>query len=1769
MPNLELINILTPDAKALSQKNITVNECIDYNPKGLRRFSSTKFSFLYDFVMDSIEQSELYELQDVEEKVRQYIQSTDKQASYTELFKVKYKFSPFLIKLDVSLERNHKNFLLWKYWKNFLLFIIDDAKCVSIFLEYHDIFYVKSGEKPPIEYNPEFDEITNDETYFLKATSSIQYLINKSLHNYIQSTRSALKCSYQTFNDKNKFLEFPFEQMEACHHLFTLQHRNMSYDDYQIVCLSPYALISMDTDNLLEITKSTRELFIVIKDEGCEDINKREQIRRALIESIEKKRFTAPIHLVFQTKFDSKKTLSLLNCRMKDESSSGYCKIAEDHGYYCCDQGLLINKQLFLAKANSNSSQQNTPTPQIDIKEDGYTIEENDYHENYRKTKQKEGRIQKAGLAVVHQLDTTHQQELSNTEQMNHETQVVVNQQINQNHQVQRYNSYSNYTFGLPSGDNYEQFCNYVKNQSVNIKKQLDNIFQSNRSLTQFYKNKISSIVEKLISDEEYRRVLVAGIFGHVIYQQSNIFYSHRLSSLDVILHDSTDNILRSMLMYIDGVDFSSKYALIEKVMPFLVNQLKLSFLNDYTYFGSVYTRRTWFDLRESLEYKRINSTVSDVLPVEKELLLFASNISLLTADEQQEWDNKLKLLVEIMQSNKPLESVSFETACKTIKSLVAQYVSDNNNQHEEYVDVLHKLLSYFPSNNSDNLRVLLYIFMTHRHPGLDNFFQLLIKLEKEQRLHQFYLLYFEYVKDFTDLANELSHSKHLNMKYVLFLMDYQKNKSFVDFFGSFYLFFNQNSVTSFTLTRFAAEAYWKRLYELLLVGCHGDTSQATALREKLIKNLISEKNGLNIETISNSNLFLAGLLNLIQNAINHGTLIEQVDCLDGLSFKWLDMNYAIEKNGFKVLSKEMQLDFSKQKYQTELNTSYPSYKVSSQFLLECIKNYPDNKVNLKSMLFRYLGGEGLKASLTVYRDLWDMILLKDYEAIALHSKEKIISYVALKTTRSNYGKLIDDEQLINEIIALHPQDVSMSSYVKTVIKQCKQLLENSSISMTTLWSSCNFVKCYQEDEKTIPSFLTEKFDAKTYMSFVLSQQVNLKKYASFFDQYKNEIQPYFFKACVANIFNQRGIKHEKLPFIFLNLFYKNEPFVAIFNDLPYIERFSHAYAKIINGFIGVPFDNALRHILKKNSTLNSMATICDLLEFLAETIGEESSEKKITITAQFINEIANHPNLLPHIKEQNAFLTALLKKYYENDMTCQWPLSDALTLAEKIILHYREKGLNKRWLLLLKQPKLIQLFSRYPTLTSNQLIAIGALVSTHEISIDLIEHCLSINHEYSFEQLLLLVEPIPEDRLALIFKLWRLCPNKTSINDYILLDMDDLAVIERLLENKQMTEAELDTLIQQKPLKAALAKFEQVIYAENLNRFDIPDGAHKAAFSINCLTPNSHCAFQNHLWDGYRHIMEYAKSLHGLSQEELQHKLAKATKNNKPIKILAIACEAMFRMTKKFPRHTQIYPVLLSLYEKENLIHEIKTGEGKSIITALQAVLFDAGGKQVHIATENTTLAQEHIHQFGAFYNYLGVSYSKTVLDSNGLAPLEQHRGIYCSTVGDMVLWKMKLKFENRPVPRNVGFICDEIDANLMRTLEYIFAASIDPIYKNLSFWKRAYELMNQFITEKKIFMDNHCASHKDVENFRLYFQLNNKDSNWNELIKTIPTECLDNLIEAALIAVDLEDDINSISVDDPRHEDHPYAAPIMDHRPAPRVSYSNNVQQLFHTRL
>ncbi len=185
-------------------------------------------------------------------------------------------------------------------------------------------------------------------------------------------------------------------------------------------------------------------------------------------------------------------------------------------------------------------------------------------------------------------------------------------------------------------------------------------------------------------------------------------------------------------------------------------------------------------------------------------------------------------------------------------------------------------------------------------------------------------------------------------------------------------------------------------------------------------------------------------------------------------------------------------------------------------------------------------------------------------------------------------------------------------------------------------------------------------------------------------------------------------------------------------------------------------------------------------------------------------------------------------------------------------------------------------------------------------------------------------------------------------------------------------------------------------------------------------------------------------KELQSFSESDFREKTANLKKNvqNGSLVIDKVIPEsfALVREAAKRTLGERHYDVQLAggLVLHNGKIAEMKTGEGKTLVSTLPAYLNSLSGKGVHIVTVNDYLAKRDSEWMGKIYNFLGIS---TGCITNNLNDLERKKNYACdityATNNELGFDYLRdnMKYEiNEMVQKNHNFcIVDEVDSILI----------------------------------------------------------------------------------------------------------------------------------------
>ena len=148
-----------------------------------------------------------------------------------------------------------------------------------------------------------------------------------------------------------------------------------------------------------------------------------------------------------------------------------------------------------------------------------------------------------------------------------------------------------------------------------------------------------------------------------------------------------------------------------------------------------------------------------------------------------------------------------------------------------------------------------------------------------------------------------------------------------------------------------------------------------------------------------------------------------------------------------------------------------------------------------------------------------------------------------------------------------------------------------------------------------------------------------------------------------------------------------------------------------------------------------------------------------------------------------------------------------------------------------------------------------------------------------------------------------------------------------------------------------------------------------------------------------------------------------------------AVVREAAWRVLGQ--RHYDVQ-LIGGIVLHQGRIAEMKTGEGKTLVSTLPAYLNALTGKGVHLVTVNDYLAKRDSEWMGKIYNFLGLSVGVIVHD---MTPAQRQEAYRCdityatnNELGFDYLRDNMVIYKNQLVQRELNFaIVDEVDSILI----------------------------------------------------------------------------------------------------------------------------------------
>lgn len=293
----------------------------------------------------------------------------------------------------------------------------------------------------------------------------------------------------------------------------------------------------------------------------------------------------------------------------------------------------------------------------------------------------------------------------------------------------------------------------------------------------------------------------------------------------------------------------------------------------------------------------------------------------------------------------------------------------------------------------------------------------------------------------------------------------------------------------------------------------------------------------------------------------------------------------------------------------------------------------------------------------------------------------------------------------------------------------------------------------------------------------------------------------------------------------------------------------------------------------------------------------------------------------------------------------------------------------------------------------------------------------------------------------------------------------------------------------------------------------------------------------------------------------------------------LGLMREAMYRTTGQYPYSTQMLTLIDCMMHQGDVISNIDTGQGKSMIDTMKATLLWLGSGRVDLTTASLIDAKRDLDIYSPFWSLLGIPFSKKPISSTSPFDAYEKQGINVGTIAQFALFYSKAKGEQVDLDSDqVSLVMNESDYTILddRTV-YRYASTGGPgLIGAGKEW--IYDAINQFVT-RDAFKANTTSEAQDIAALKKYLlkqaKLQKKSS---KFIESFPDKKWLMLLESALIVnYRLKENFDYVLTKKPEvklingeiRETRSAKIIMKDGKVSSDTQYGNGMQQLLYSKL
>lgn len=1686
------------------------------------------------------------------------------------------------------------------------------------------VFYVPDGQQPPAHYRAGIDICVNNPEEYKKHVDSPTYQFAmfcfKQFKPNPDSVNEAdlLVASYLQAEDSGQ--EVLFSQKKPIKD-YQFHNSALSFPCSNLIEILPIRnpVQPSDLEPYLRRFFPKGELLLLIYGEEYADESKRQAWCDVTYDIVARMQTPLRLRIVFITTRHSNLTLpQLLAGIEKSDTDRPYYALPAKVGFYYPSPDVL---NLFYSRIDEASSIQLLKLKKVENlqkQQRGYRVFEASGKETRASKSWNRSQIKDNARLVINQKTNlaenqiqTHQTQ--ETQQTQAASELEFSQQFEEKHKLISTNAWNwSPSYYLHSYD-FNAFCKFLQNVARQQLKEsiLEEELATQGFLTQFYLKHFSKKIhlEKLVEDKDFLAEEVAKVFGKVLvkdpagsgklllslaeYSMDKVYVSTELGPLNFCA--------RRLFFARDGLFLKEENGFFAKVWEDAwLGRVLIDTVNRREVAVSISWPLLFSKLNDAM---RMENPDSDLLPVFHPYALIRKAIlDGLGAEERQRAVLLAKQLLSLFDPHTPLSLEEIRDLETRFMELL-EYRFSPGSQSPPDLRPLKDFVEGFEEHNEDNLKILLHLMIYGKQgQTITNFLEHLVFF-KERGLEGFlYKIYFKYaisVNSLLSLFVPLHNTSFLGIAARIPRIDSgEAPNPFDKLLLHWFVFAAKNQFLLMFRDKEELEYYWTQLHNKCL-AYFGNLKEADEWLNRLAENLC-EENGFAIEALGLSRTFVYGLRTIMDNALSRQTFEEQVLEIKGISFLALDAPYACERNRFDLICPEMHIRSS------EMHPVTASYLVSQQELLEAIRAHKQGDAYLKTAAFRYLGKERLRENLSFYRSLYDEVLHTDLTERERFLAEILWAFYTAAYTGTEYESVVTEVDFSKKFRAFVADDLASEEELSKAIHQfCLPLgkiqtqRQSGALTLWTIWREEKIPAFKQANQPIPPIFLRQFVPAKTGF-FLLTQSKELT--AALPSLLPNpELAAAVLRAwCKGRGFNsgqewmirqfvKRCFPEWSMEELLLH--------VASLENL--LELLEPITTRAPESLIFHAFDNFLN---QSSEFPDFLALLQITSQALVKQEFDAGAQERIT---RFIMGLSQDPELVQDFSSNPLLFSYVLDFYLYAENVLPLPMLFRLSQILVPIEPQKARIALRQLFPLILDEAGEAFFARHTALNAAQLEGICQLqlcVQSQALLLRVLTLYFTSSEADLQPLLQLLPEKATEQNQILLYLASSIAEDQpisllTAISSLQTKTNPQLKQLRLMQKIYAMTAAQLQALLEEPDLDEAMKRFAKEKHQKDLTRYNYEASDIKSKIAaIQAKSPHADESAalpesdQTAIYQDYVELMSYMlskpldlapyKTINDLDFEEckalyqrLRESIGRGENlHQNQVLVVALCCEVLYRTTGKFPRSTQILSVLNLLRDPQPVIHEIKTGEGKSIVSAMHAVLFHSLNKTVDIVTENNELANQVRGNFASLYEYLGIPCGKSVINPKSKYSEYLADGINYSTASNLSLFRARMLILNKRFPNNTMLIADEIDATLTSTVQFRLAFFDNKEFLSPEHQRLLYGFVLEFVQNDELYGNNHCSPEDDVHNLVTYCLLKCQDKAFVDGLLAMPNSLLDSLIESALVAHALEEKVDFYVLEvEVKKQPVYYAAPIISStkRPDPNVSYSDHVQQLLHVHL